>query len=102
MVSECDADQNDPYKQTLPTQYCYQGNCSIGFGWPEKPLLTTAHGINGGAGYMAGGVESCHPGGAEFLFCDGHVAFLSERIDQATLVALTTRNRGEVINGSDY
>jgi prepilin-type processing-associated H-X9-DG protein len=45
---------------------------------------------------------SQHPGGANFTFVDGHVSFLSETINQQTLVALTTRSGQEVISSGDY
>ena len=43
-------------------------------------------------------VRSRHPGGAQFVYADGHVGFVSEQIDQEMLQALTTRNWGEVIS----
>ncbi|MCG2683896.1 MAG: DUF1559 domain-containing protein [Planctomycetales bacterium] len=45
---------------------------------------------------------SRHPGGANFALADGHVTFFNETINQQTLKALTTRNGGEVIDGTDY
>ena len=39
---------------------------------------------------------SMHSGGANFVFADGHVAFLSETIDYPTYRALSTRAGGEV------
>lgn len=42
-------------------------------------------------------LRSDHPGGAQVVFCDGHVAFLSERIEQTTLNALLTRAGGETV-----
>jgi len=49
-------------------------------------------------GYKANGAfASDHPGGASFAFGDGHVAFLSENIDQYTYQALSTRAGGEVV-----
>jgi prepilin-type N-terminal cleavage/methylation domain-containing protein/prepilin-type processing-associated H-X9-DG protein len=36
-------------------------------------------------------VGSPHPGGAQVAFCDGHVEFLSEQLEQAALNALLTR-----------
>ena len=42
---------------------------------------------------------SFHPGGAQFLFGDGHVQFLSETIDDRTYRYLGSRSDGEVISG---
>ena len=45
---------------------------------------------------------SLHSGrGANFLFVDGHVEFLKASMNYKSYVALSTRNRGEVISG-DY
>jgi prepilin-type N-terminal cleavage/methylation domain-containing protein/prepilin-type processing-associated H-X9-DG protein len=40
-------------------------------------------------------VGSPHPGGASLAFCDGHVAFVAESIDQAVLNAMLTKAGGE-------
>ena len=39
--------------------------------------------------------------GVNFLFADGHVAYLKSTMNYQTYVALSTRNRGEAIGG-DY
>jgi prepilin-type N-terminal cleavage/methylation domain-containing protein/prepilin-type processing-associated H-X9-DG protein len=44
---------------------------------------------------------SRHPGGVNFLFADGHVAFLKTTLNFQTFRALATRAGGEVISG-DY
>lgn len=44
---------------------------------------------------------SNHTGGANFVFADGHVKFLTNNLTLITLKALGTRNGGEVI-GEDY
>jgi len=44
---------------------------------------------------------SNHPGGAMFVFADGHVQFVGETIDFDTYQALSTRAGGEVVDGSD-
>jgi prepilin-type N-terminal cleavage/methylation domain-containing protein/prepilin-type processing-associated H-X9-DG protein len=43
---------------------------------------------------------SKHPGGGNWLFCDGSVRFLSYNIGTAVQAALATKAGGEVINGS--
>jgi prepilin-type processing-associated H-X9-DG protein len=49
-------------------------------------------------------VWSMHPGGANFLFTDGHVSFLSHAVaeplpggSKSVLQALVSRNGGEVV-----
>ena len=39
---------------------------------------------------------SFHPFGANFLFADGHISFLSDQIGLLEFAALVTRNAGEV------
>ncbi|MDZ7617746.1 MAG: DUF1559 domain-containing protein, partial [Patescibacteria group bacterium] len=45
-------------------------------------------------------VNSFHPGGAQSVFADGSVRFLTETIDLTTFKAIATRSGGEVIDGS--
>jgi len=50
-------------------------------------------------GYKCNGAfGSMHPGGANFLFGDGHVQFISENSDLATYQALSTRKGGETVS----
>ena len=44
---------------------------------------------------------SRHPGGANCLFADGHVAFVKDSIASATWRALGTRAGGEVVSSGD-
>jgi prepilin-type N-terminal cleavage/methylation domain-containing protein/prepilin-type processing-associated H-X9-DG protein len=46
----------------------------------------------------AHGFKSRHSGGANFVFCDGSVHFLSESIDHTNYQRLGARNDGETIN----
>jgi prepilin-type N-terminal cleavage/methylation domain-containing protein/prepilin-type processing-associated H-X9-DG protein len=47
-------------------------------------------------------VYSFHPGGANAVFTDGHVRFLSAGMSLRTLAALVTRAGGEVVSSSDF
>jgi prepilin-type N-terminal cleavage/methylation domain-containing protein/prepilin-type processing-associated H-X9-DG protein len=49
-----------------------------------------------------GEVYSFHPGGANVVFADGSVHFLSASINIRTLAALITRAGGEVVSAGDY
>jgi prepilin-type processing-associated H-X9-DG protein len=44
---------------------------------------------------------SRHGRGCYFLYCDGHVRYLRNEMDYKVYVALSTRNRGEVVS-DDY
>ena len=44
-------------------------------------------------------IRSEHPGGADGVFCDGSVRFLSESLDDELLAAICTRALGEVVSG---
>ena len=58
----------------------------MGTMWAFTDFCTTAYGINKHAGYIAAGVDSFHPGGANFAMADGSAQFFSENTDQLTLV----------------
>jgi len=63
---------NDTFPTNLPTQANPRWDESIGF-------------------------RSFHPGGANFLLCDGSVRFISEGIDMVTYRALASRANGELM-----
>ncbi len=76
------------------------------------PVVNDASGMvlgHTGDGYGPGDPNSFvnqfasrHAAGANFLFADGHVAFLPLSIDYPTYRALSTRAGGEIIMGGNY
>jgi prepilin-type N-terminal cleavage/methylation domain-containing protein/prepilin-type processing-associated H-X9-DG protein len=48
------------------------------------------------------GFHSPHPGGANFVFCDGSVKFLKATTNSMVLMALGSRNLGEAISSDQY
>ena len=48
------------------------------------------------------GISSSHPNGANTLFVDGAVHFLTNSLSAVTLTALSTRDGGELIDDSSY
>ncbi len=47
-------------------------------------------------------ISSFHPGGANILFGDGHVAFLKNSVAPTTMRGLVTPNGGEVLSSDSY
>ena len=46
--------------------------------------------------------SSAHPGGVNLAFGDGSVRFIKDTIALTVWRALSTRNGGEIVSGSDY
>jgi prepilin-type N-terminal cleavage/methylation domain-containing protein/prepilin-type processing-associated H-X9-DG protein len=103
LVGEADHAEDDPFKQELEYGDCPRGICSLGKLWASENRIMTAYGINNEPNlYLWPGVFSHHPGGAQFLYADGHVKFLEESTDQRVLEALTTRAGGEIEDAYDF
>jgi hypothetical protein len=50
----------------------------------------------------ANGFASLHPGGCQFLVCDGSVRFIKEALAPQVFRALATRSGGENIGADQY
>ncbi|MBN2294919.1 MAG: DUF1559 domain-containing protein [Pirellulales bacterium] len=102
ITGEVDLDQDDPWKKNNPN-YCPGENCFVGRYWAEGNIVTTFYGINGIKPSMTvPAIISRHPQGAQFGFCDGHVSFINEDIEQLVLEKLTTRKGGETVEDGSY
>ena len=78
LLSDCDRVQSDD-RIVLSTKYPLNSNHPLGpleNNWP---------------------FGSDHPGGGQFVFCDGHVPFLTTSIDFRSYQSLSTRDTGEVV-----
>ena len=79
-------------------------------GVPSHETVDWPTASNQSGGYLAQGnnagandeIASFHPGGANILFGDGHVAFLKNSVSQLTMRGLVTPNGGEVLSADSY
>ena len=85
LVAEVDIANPDPRLADRPEATACKS-------WVSENRVGTFFGINGGLGLEYPAPSSHHPGGAGFLFTDGHVNFIPENINQNALIALTTRD----------
>ena len=87
--------------ETLPAQCTFNGAYHHNFpiAGTTIPLNTFEESIDGwnNLWYTACGFKSRHPGGANFVMCDGSVHFLSDSIDYRLYNELGTRAGGEIV-----
>ncbi len=71
---------------------------------PGTPTIygSDASGFNRGGRDFVSGFRGSHPGGVNFVFCDGSVRWVREAIDPATYRALSTYAAGEVIPADGF
>ena len=95
LVAEVDLENPDKRQSWCP-------ECTACKSWVSENRVGMFYGLNRSLGLEYPGPLSHHPGGVQFVFCDGHVALLNDTLDQLTVRALTTREGGEVLDGTAY
>ena len=68
------------------------------FGDPSKATDADLTALLNATGFNDTSFGSEHPGGANFLLCDGSVRFITNGIDFRTYQSAATRDGGEVVN----
>jgi prepilin-type N-terminal cleavage/methylation domain-containing protein/prepilin-type processing-associated H-X9-DG protein len=76
------------------TQMGFQTGGGINANWPCKGPATTGATAQCGSPRGAA-LQSRHPGGANVIFCDGSVRYLSQNVAQSALDVIATRAGGE-------
>jgi prepilin-type N-terminal cleavage/methylation domain-containing protein/prepilin-type processing-associated H-X9-DG protein len=71
-------------------------------GCDQPEFWEGGNGPNCRFGAAAEGFKSRHPGGANFVMCDGSVKFLRSTISMATYCALGSRAGGEVVSADAF
>ena len=89
--------QNDPSFSTFNTIVPPSSN-QYPFGWCSLGAASSANSISG----QYQNANSNHPGGANFLFCDGSTHFIKSSISMKTYWALGTKANGEVVSSDSY
>jgi len=82
----------------LPLNYVAPGSAITGSG----SILTSTKATNTGVWQNWYSFRSQHPGGGNFVMCDGSVKFIKTSINMDTYQALSTRAAGEVVSSDAY
>ena len=98
-VSEYLRNDDDPDKND--GAYCPNRQCFASKFWASENIVTTGWGINSLTEYKKSAIQSAHPGGANFLWMDGHVSFLPEDIRQEVLNQVTTKAGGDIVEDTN-
>jgi prepilin-type N-terminal cleavage/methylation domain-containing protein/prepilin-type processing-associated H-X9-DG protein len=71
---------------------------------PSSDVLSGSIPVGNSLNHQAGpdGFASLHPGGCQFLLCDGSVRFIKETVGPQVFQVLATRAGGEVIGADQY
>jgi prepilin-type processing-associated H-X9-DG protein len=88
-------DPNSPYFQNTPGPYVNQNATPVGGSSATCPWSVNNCGPNDE-------LASSHPGGVIVVFMDGHVGFLRDTIDGATLRYLCLPDDGQAIDSTKY
>jgi prepilin-type N-terminal cleavage/methylation domain-containing protein/prepilin-type processing-associated H-X9-DG protein len=84
----------NPNNYTSETIYGYAYGTAAGTAWR---INDDGAGSTNTSQHYKGCYSSVHTGGAQFVFADGRVTFLSDNMNLATLNALATKGSGELI-----
>jgi prepilin-type N-terminal cleavage/methylation domain-containing protein/prepilin-type processing-associated H-X9-DG protein len=100
------ADRSHPWYASVLAVTAQSGSQGT---WNDEPLNRSpgtptifgvdASGANASGRDFVSGFRSLHPGGANFVLCDGSVRVVRQQITPATYRALSTISGGEVITG---
>jgi prepilin-type N-terminal cleavage/methylation domain-containing protein/prepilin-type processing-associated H-X9-DG protein len=89
--------QNDPSFSLFNT-IVPPSSTQYPFGWCSLGAASSANSIAG----QYQNANSNHPGGANFLFCDGSTRFIKSTIALQTYWALGTKANGEIVSSDSY
>jgi prepilin-type N-terminal cleavage/methylation domain-containing protein/prepilin-type processing-associated H-X9-DG protein len=112
MCNQLDMTMAMPLTSWMGATWCIGDMTCTTYNHVSTPNTRTCAAMSGGGmGGMGGSManmavelppSSAHPGGVNVAFGDGSVRFIKESIALPVWRALSTRNGGEIVSGSDY